>query len=454
MMADVKNLEIPKPILRLGEAFRDAGLELYLVGGYVRDKLLGDEEAKPDADATTRARPGEIKRLLRPHAEHLWDVGERFGTIGATVGGFEVEVTTYRSDLYTEGSRHPEVRFGESLEEDLARRDFTINAVAADALTGDILDPFEGRQGPARGVRRGAGGAGAGGRARRARLRDRRRGGRRPDRRYSGPLRGPQGPREWRDPGRRGAAGPDARRPSADAAGRPLRGDPDEAGEAIRARDGPRGGHPGECRLAQEHKSRADERRVREGTALGERLGGPSIPRAPRAHAVYRAGVHGDGRGRAGGRVSPQGRLRAHPDRGPERGEHVRAPQGGVLSRHRQAPHPRLRAPLHLLRRQEHAEDAGGGRVRGLRRAHHPKEDPLLRPRERRGRHSAPGHEAPGLPQRRDRRRRPPRRPPHASYGLRGGARPVERLGRPAPRPGHGPRARRAGGGRSGPAPQ
>jgi poly(A) polymerase len=158
MMADVKNLEIPKPIGRLGEAFRDAGHELYLVGGYVRDKLLGgDEEAKPDADATTGARPAEIKRLLRPHAERLWDVGERFGTIGARVGGFEVEVTTYRSDLYTEGSRHPEVRFGESLEEDLARRDFTINAIAADALTGVILDPFDGRKDLENGVIRAVG---------------------------------------------------------------------------------------------------------------------------------------------------------------------------------------------------------------------------------------------------------------------------------------------------------
>ena len=158
MMADVRYLEIPKPIGRLGEAFRDAGHELYLVGGYVRDKLLGgDEEAKPDADATTGARPKEIKRLLGPHAEHLWDVGERFGTIGATVGGFEVEVTTYRSDLYTEGSRHPEVRFGESLEEDLARRDFTINAIAADALTGDILDPFDGRRDLESGVIRAVG---------------------------------------------------------------------------------------------------------------------------------------------------------------------------------------------------------------------------------------------------------------------------------------------------------
>ena len=155
MMADVEKLEIPGPIGRLGEAFRGAGHELYLVGGYVRDGLLG--VAGLDADATTGARPGEIKRLLRPHAEHLWDVGERFGTIGATVGGFEVEVTTYRSDLYTEGSRHPEVRFGESLEEDLARRDFTINAIAADALTGGILDPFEGRKDLENGVIRAVG---------------------------------------------------------------------------------------------------------------------------------------------------------------------------------------------------------------------------------------------------------------------------------------------------------
>ncbi len=155
MMADVKKLEIPGPIGRLGEAFRDTGHELYLVGGYVRDGLLG--VAGLDADATTGARPGEIKRLLRPHAEHLWDVGERFGTIGARVGGFEVEVTTYRSDLYTEGSRHPEVRFGDSLEEDLARRDFTINAIAADALTGAILDPFDGRKDLENGVIRAVG---------------------------------------------------------------------------------------------------------------------------------------------------------------------------------------------------------------------------------------------------------------------------------------------------------
>ena len=141
---DIEKLEIPEPLLPIGEAFREAGHELYLVGGYVRDRLLGG--AHPDIDATTDARPREIKRLLGTRADHLWTVGERFGTIGSTVGGYAVEVTTYRDDLYTQGSRHPEVRFGDSLEEDLARRDFTINAVAADALTGGVLDPFDGRQ--------------------------------------------------------------------------------------------------------------------------------------------------------------------------------------------------------------------------------------------------------------------------------------------------------------------
>jgi poly(A) polymerase len=144
IMTDVKKLDVPQSLRALGDSFREAGHELYLVGGYVRDALAASVGL--DADATTDAVPGEIKRLLRPHAEHLWTVGERFGTIGANVNGFAVEVTTYRTDLYIEGSRHPEIRFGDSLEEDLARRDFTINAIAADTVTGDILDPFEGRK--------------------------------------------------------------------------------------------------------------------------------------------------------------------------------------------------------------------------------------------------------------------------------------------------------------------
>ena len=143
-MIDAKRLDVPEPLARLGEGFKEAGHELYLVGGFVRDALLG--RGHPDVDAATDAHPREIKQLLRPHARHLWTVGERFGTIGAEIDGYSVEVTTYRTDLYTQGSRHPEVTFGESLEGDLARRDFTINAVAVDALTGEILDPFEGRR--------------------------------------------------------------------------------------------------------------------------------------------------------------------------------------------------------------------------------------------------------------------------------------------------------------------
>jgi poly(A) polymerase len=147
MMTEVKSIEVPELLRRLGESFKEAGHDLYLVGGVVRSALLHPKKTPgPDADATTDAYPKEIKHLLGPHVEHLWGVGERFGTIGARLGDYELQVTTYRSDLYTQGSRHPEVRFGESLEEDLARRDFTINAVAADALTGQILDPFDGRK--------------------------------------------------------------------------------------------------------------------------------------------------------------------------------------------------------------------------------------------------------------------------------------------------------------------
>src|SRR5918911_1630144 len=154
-MADIEKLEVPAPLSRLGDAFEEGGHELYLVGGVVRKALLRGSDTdtateaqinRQDADAATDAHPARIKTLLRPHAENLWTVGERFGTIAATIGEYELQITTYRTDLYTRGSRHPEVRFGDNLREDLARRDFTINAVAADTLTGEIVDPFGGRK--------------------------------------------------------------------------------------------------------------------------------------------------------------------------------------------------------------------------------------------------------------------------------------------------------------------
>src|SRR5215213_10039592 len=165
-MADIEKLEVPAPLSRLGDAFEEGGHELYLVGGVVRKALLrGSDTATAteaqinlqDVDAATDAHPARIKALLRPHAENLWTVGERFGTIAATIGEYEVQITTYRTDQYTQGSRHPEVRFGDNLQEDLARRDFTINAVAADALTGEIVDPFEGRKDLEKGVIRAVG---------------------------------------------------------------------------------------------------------------------------------------------------------------------------------------------------------------------------------------------------------------------------------------------------------
>src|SRR5918995_1193437 len=165
-MADIEKLEVPGPLARLGEAFEEAGHELYLVGGVVRRALLRGSDTDTateaqinlqDADAATDAHPARIKALLWPHAENLWTVGERFGTIAATIGEYEVQITTYRTDQYTQGSRHPEVRFGDNLREDLARRDFTINAVAADALSGEIVDPFEGRKDLEKGVIRAVG---------------------------------------------------------------------------------------------------------------------------------------------------------------------------------------------------------------------------------------------------------------------------------------------------------
>lgn len=146
----------PEPVRRLAEVFAAEGKSLHLVGGYVRDLLRG--ENPDDVDAATDARPAEIKRLLRAGgADSLWEVGERFGTVGATIGGFDVEVTTYRSEEYDPGSRKPKVTFGDSLYDDLDRRDLTINAVALDPRSGALVDPHGGTEDLERGIIRAVG---------------------------------------------------------------------------------------------------------------------------------------------------------------------------------------------------------------------------------------------------------------------------------------------------------
>lgn len=129
-------------VARLASAFEAAGHELALVGGPVRDAFLGRELS--DLDFTTDARPDDILAIVEPIADAHWDIGRAFGTIGARIGGETFEITTYRADAYDGESRKPEVEFGDSLEADLTRRDFTVNAMAL-RLPGQVLvDPSGG----------------------------------------------------------------------------------------------------------------------------------------------------------------------------------------------------------------------------------------------------------------------------------------------------------------------
>ncbi len=129
-------------VARLGRAFADAGHELAVVGGPVRDALLGRDTH--DLDFTTDARPDEILRIVTPISSARWDVGRDFGTIGARVSGEQVEITTYRADSYDGITRKPTVAFGETLEEDLSRRDFTVNAMALRVPGKTLVDPTGG----------------------------------------------------------------------------------------------------------------------------------------------------------------------------------------------------------------------------------------------------------------------------------------------------------------------
>jgi poly(A) polymerase len=131
-----------EPIAGISRAFQAAGHELALVGGPVRDAFLGRE--LNDLDFTTSARPEEIEKIIAPLATAVWDVGRAFGTIAAQCGDMTVEITTYRADTYDGASRKPEVEFGDTLEGDLFRRDFTMNAMALTLPELVLVDPCEG----------------------------------------------------------------------------------------------------------------------------------------------------------------------------------------------------------------------------------------------------------------------------------------------------------------------
>ena len=130
----------------LGELFRAANKRLFLVGGSVRDLLMDRETSELDFDFTTNATPDEIKSIISGWADSVWTPGERFGTISAGKSGRTYEITTHRAEAYSPDSRKPDVRFSERIEDDLSRRDFTVNAMALE-ITSDapsLVDPYGG----------------------------------------------------------------------------------------------------------------------------------------------------------------------------------------------------------------------------------------------------------------------------------------------------------------------
>ena len=135
---------LPEEIHALGREFEAAGHELALVGGPVRDAVLGRSSA--DLDFTTSARPDDTEAILRRwnRGGAIWDMGREFGTLGASRDGVKVEVTTYRTESYDPASRKPAVQYGDTLEGDLSRRDFTVNAMAVRLPSLQLVDPFHG----------------------------------------------------------------------------------------------------------------------------------------------------------------------------------------------------------------------------------------------------------------------------------------------------------------------
>jgi poly(A) polymerase len=141
-MARLAALAASETVSSLSVAFRDAGFELALVGGPVRDAFLGRDLT--DLDFTTNAHPDDILRVVTPISTTTWDIGRDFGTIGALIGNNQVEITTYRSDLYDGETRKPVVAFGTRIEDDLLRRDFTVNSMALALPDCTLVDPSGG----------------------------------------------------------------------------------------------------------------------------------------------------------------------------------------------------------------------------------------------------------------------------------------------------------------------
>ena len=146
MKKQVIHINIPDVAKKVLKKLEENGHTAYLVGGYVRDQIRSEAKASQDIDIATSATPDETERLFESAEGTLYPLGKKFGTIGFLPKGEEqtIEITTYRTgETYTDG-RHPdELRFADSIEEDLSRRDFTCNAIACD-INGNIVDPFNG----------------------------------------------------------------------------------------------------------------------------------------------------------------------------------------------------------------------------------------------------------------------------------------------------------------------